>query len=78
MYIKSFPSVKSMLQHLDIEKNDFGQSKASTIEKIRDNWVNQFSLDSDTRSSPSSATGLDTTDPNGCKTPARVGCSKDM
>ena len=40
MCIKSFPSVEKMLQHLDFEKHDFGQSKASAMEKIKNNWVN--------------------------------------
>lgn len=64
MCIKSFPSVEKMSQHLDFEKHDFGQSKALTMEKIKNNWVNQFTLDSDTRSLPSSATGLNTADPS--------------
>ena len=34
------------------------------MEKIKNNWVNRFTLDSDTRLLPSSATGLNTADPS--------------
>ena len=54
MCVKSFTSVYKMLKHLDFEKHDFQQTKSSSMEKVKDNWVKRFCLDSDVRSLPSS------------------------
>jgi hypothetical protein len=48
--IKSFSSVDNMLRHLDYGKHEVGQTSASSMEKVKDNWVRRFCLDNDDRS----------------------------
>lgn len=56
---KVFSSVNKMLQNLDFEQYDFGQSNFSTMEKVEGNWENWFILKIDTQSLPSCLTAHD-------------------
>ena len=52
--IKSFTSVDQMLQHLDTEKHEFEKTSASSMDKVKDNWVSRFCLNNDERSASTS------------------------